>query len=190
MVCLNNVKSGMKRHIIAAIFVTIFAGCGMTPSRAPIAGFYASNPVHEEEDWKWADGRSHTATRDLTLTLYPNGDYRARWEMYHDGELVHFSGLMPYDFQTNSTGTWTLSNGRLLLRSSGPAYIVTAMMLRQQGGTVTPEESEAAVSFRDGHWIIVWNQTEYLSRKEVLPNPQAATAYVTPNDLPPWTRQP
>jgi hypothetical protein len=50
MVCLNNVKSGMKRHIIAAIFVTIFAGCVMTPSRPPIAGFYASNPVHEEKD--------------------------------------------------------------------------------------------------------------------------------------------
>ena len=157
---------------LLSVFALLLGGCAMTPARAPLAGFYASTPVFEDAKYfQWADGKSHKVSRERTLTIFPNGDYCTWWRQYVDGELVRFSGLAPYDFQTNSTGSWTLAGERLLFRSTGPSYVVTKWQMQKDGRSIAPEESEASAVYRDGHWVIVWKGTEYLLRAAALPLP-------------------
>jgi len=135
--------------------------------KPPIAGFYASARRFTNDPKR--PGNPGRFGRELTLTLSPAGGYHAWWREYYDGAPVRFSGLMPYDLQTNSTGSWTISDGQLFFRSTGPSYVVTRWMMEKNGTTITPEQGEASIDYRDGHWVIVWKETEYI-RQDDEPN--------------------
>ena len=118
-------------------------------------------------------------TRELTLTLFPDGSFITWFQDYFDGTIIHFSGLAAYDLQANARGTWRFANGRLFLRAVGPSYIVTQWAMGADASFPT-EEDQATAVYRDGHWDITWKQTEYVFKKAVpnkspLPTPASGT---------------
>jgi hypothetical protein len=150
----------MKRLILMALFCSAVGGCATTDAGPAIAGAYASNPMPGDQE----SDASHRGTRDYTLTLYEDGTYVAGWLLRIDGRriltMIH-SGVEPYDLQTNSRGSWRMTDGKLILRSVGPAYSVTEMTRRQSVRSILPEESQADVFVGNGHWVIVWKAVEY-----------------------------
>jgi hypothetical protein len=164
-------KIERKRLILAAIFLSTVGGCATTAAGPAIAGSYAPNPIPGDQD----SDASHRGTRDYTLTLYEDGTYVAGWWLYFDGKRIltmMFSGLEPYDLQTNSRGSWRIADGKLILRSVGPAHSVTETTRRQSVRSIHPEESQADLFLRNGRWVVVWKDIEYPSRQET-PNKSA-----------------
>ena len=166
----------MKLYTIAATLIMFLCGCAMTATRQSIAGVYSSNLVPAQ-----VDARSLPYSTDLTLTLYADGKYRAWERMFSGGRYDRVSALTFYDLKGNSRGSWTVVDGRLLLRSIGTADGFQEARMRQDGRglSIAPEESEASITSKDGHWIIVWNKTEYtFEEKAAEHSPEPALSAV------------
>jgi hypothetical protein len=153
----------VRRYVLTASLFLVACGCATFSIKQPIAGYYASNPVPEDsKSWNWADGQRHLVTLEWTLTLFPDGTYVAGWRRYLDGEFIRESVLAAYELRGNSRGSWTLANRQLLLRSVGARdTLLIGKNMRDNGRLITPENSEAHVTLKEGHWIIDWNQIEY-----------------------------
>jgi len=158
------------RSLVAAAFLTI-GGCNSVPSVTSIAGYYTSTPIDKHEN-KWADGTSHVVTRELTLTLSPNGTYGTWWFDYSDGQLIRFSGLADYDLQSNSAGTWRIEGHQLVLESSGPNFDRRRTLGLKVWYTYPSQKSRADLVYQERQWTVVWKGTVYYFKKE-LPNKAA-----------------
>jgi hypothetical protein len=155
----------MSFRCLAVLAFSALAGCSLTPSASTMAGFYASTPVREDPSYYHSlNGENPVRTKEMVLSLYADGNYQAGTRSYSDGEPVRVSSMGEYDLQTNSTGVWRIEESKLILKPS-----------------TSPEESQADLHFKNGHWLIGWRQTEYLFRMN-LPNksPQSTTRSVTP----------
>ena len=153
----------MRASLCAILIAFTVCGCATPSAKRPITGYYTSTPVREYP--QYADGKSHVDTEELILILSPDGTFATWFQMYSDGDPVHFSGLAPYDLQRNALGTWRFADGRLFLHGIGPSYIVTKWQIGA-GGSFPPQEDEAVAVYRDGHWVVAWRQTEYTIKKE------------------------
>jgi hypothetical protein len=153
----------MRASLCAILIAFTVCGCATPSAKRPITGYYTSTPVRRYP--QYADGKSHVDTTEFILILSPDGTFVTWFQMYSDGDPVHFSGLAPYDLQTNANGTWSFADGRLFLHGIGPSYIVTKWQMGA-GASFPPQEDEAAAVYRDGHWVVAWRQTEYTIKKE------------------------